>query len=573
MLVNPRYLRVLALFFLVSLLVADCSSSSSSSSTPGGGGPTYTCNTITGTAWVPSVPGTGNANHTPSNITVATTTMTASAPIIGLAQAAPAGVETSFAIPMSTGLGPYGSLMLTAQVSGFPGGLQGGAFPLLVSLNDGTNEYINLARTGASGDCWNAGYYTCSDAGCIPSTGCVINSPSAYVDRTHWEQHQLTNATATNTPSTNLFPTCNWTNGAGTVINPTCAFNTTFFPSATTQLRSGVSYTAKYVLVSDSYSSVPAGYSATITVNITKKTTVTSSQGGAFDLNIILVGDQTVSDSRTAKGSQNLNSLVNDVATIYGATSPGPNLKIGNINAIEWSCNQGGEPYATVDISQLGAMFGSSSTLVPVGEQGKSLNVFLVSGITDNSGGTAGFTILGYDGAIGGPLLAGTAVSGVTASTFDSLATYNPNCPAGSAPCPTVDEESAFREFSTVIAHELGHYFSLNHPSEYPGTQHDIIPDTNTCTATQDIGGTLQLTIQACQTDTTDDQDPTSVSCHSQCPVYNANNGTFCPTVQACQFNDVMWWTVKNYYDGGGSDGNMFSPDSSILMNYNPVVQ
>ena len=90
-------------------------------------------------------------------------------------------------------------------------------------------------------------------------------------------------------------------------------------------------------------------------MNITKKTTVTSSQGGAFDLNIILVGDQTVSDSRTAKGSQNLNSLVNDVATIYGATSPGPNLKIGNINAIEWSCNQGGEPYATVDISQLGA--------------------------------------------------------------------------------------------------------------------------------------------------------------------------------------------------------------------------
>ena len=61
---------------------------------------------------------------------------------------------------MTDDLGPYGSLTLEASVSGIPdvlGGDEAGAYAFLVSLNDGTNEYINLKNSLLLNNFWMIG--------------------------------------------------------------------------------------------------------------------------------------------------------------------------------------------------------------------------------------------------------------------------------------------------------------------------------------------------------------------------------------------------------------------------------
>ena len=463
------------------------------------------CGTITGTAWTPAVPA-ASASHHNSGITVTKTTQTGSGTVVGLGQAAPASVEISFPIDMTADLGALGSITLVASVTSFPSALQGGAYPMLVSLSDGTNEYINLARAGSGGDCAQSGYYTCASGYCSANSACTISQPSAYKNRTLWEQHQAPNTSGENSPSTNTFPTCNWSGGsAGSATDPRCEFNSTFFPGANNppRLRYGVTYTAKYVLVADSYSSV-SPRTGTMELAVYKKSTpaTTGASAGAIDFNVILVGDTTVQASRTTKGQQNLNTLMESVAGYFSQTAS--NVTLGTVNAVEWACSAGGESYSTLNIDDLGTMLQDGSALADSSTQGKAMNLFLVSSITDDGTlGSSGFTILGFDGAIGGPPVHGTATSGLTVATFDQLDTFNADCSEAAATCPLSAQDADFEELGAVLAHEIGHYFGLNHLSESAGDEHDSIRDTPFCTSTITSGGQQYITLSAClNTDT-----------------------------------------------------------------------
>jgi hypothetical protein len=47
-----------------------------------------------------------------------------------------------------------------------------------------------------------------------------------------------------------------------------------------------------------------------------------------------------------------------------------------------------------------------------------------------------------------------------------------------------------------------------------------------------------------------------------------------CEDVPECQFNHVMWWTTKRFVDGTGpADGNLFSTQSSGILNYSSFIQ
>ena len=386
-----------ALLCAVLLLLPTCGSSTQ-------------CATITGSAWTPAVSAAAATNHNAAT-TVTKSVQTATGTVIGMGQAAPPTVEVSFTIDMTQDLGARGSLTLVANVTNYPSALQGGAYPLLVYLSDGTNEYINLARAGSGGDCAASGYFTCGGSVCSANTSCTISAPSAYMDRSHWEQHQAPNISAVGSPSTNTFPTCNWTGGtAGSATDPNCAFNSTFFPaSMPLRLRYGGNYTAKYVMVSDSYATLTSR-TATLELSVYKKTTAATvgATTGAVDFNVFLVGDTNIQASRTAKGKQNLDTLVSTVAEYFAQANS--SIGVGSVNAVEWTCALGGNTYSDLPVSQLGTALSSGSALAPAGTEGKAINIFLVSTSSDDESGATGFTILGFDGAIGAPPKNSTAV-------------------------------------------------------------------------------------------------------------------------------------------------------------------
>jgi len=547
------------------LLVLGCGGGSTSSSSSSSA--SYQCSsTVTGTPWSPSVTGLSANNHD-SNVVLSQTVYQKTGAVTGLAQGT-SSREISFTIDMSQDLGAYGSLTLMAQVAKYPSGLQGSAFAFLTSLNDGTNEYVNLSSA-----CGSSGFYQCSNGSCSINTSCAPSWPSAFLNRNQYEQYQGDAISAANYPSVNIFPTCNWSGGTnGSTTNPSCAFNQTFFPSGYSppRLRYGVNYTAKYVLVADSYSTL-SGYQAGINLTVVKKTSNHGSVGGTVDFNVVLVGNTNVQASRTAKGQQNLNTLVSNLMTFYGQSNS--SIKFGTVRAVEWPCQTGGDQYSSMVTSELGNMFVSAKNILPSGLDTTAMNVFLVGTITDDSASAnSNLTILGIDGAIGGPAMNGTAISGVAVSSFNTLDTYNSSCPSSSGICALNQQDSSFYELSETVAHEMGHYFRLNHPSESSGTIHDDIPDTPACTATQSISGVNYITINSCLNSDSNIFSGTNSTCSANCGSYSTANGTFCPTATACEFNYIMWWTVKNFYQGN-SDGELFSPDEAVVMSYHPLIQ
>lgn len=526
-----------------------------------------------GTSWTPNVSGVASSNHDAS-VTLSSQTINTSGPVTGYSQAAGSGQELTASFTVPSDLGAFGSFVLTAEVTSYPSGLRGVGYPHLVYLSDGTNEYLNLARSGTGGDCAQSGYYTaCSSSGCTRNSACTISWPSAYLSRSQWEDRQF----AGSFMSVNTFPTCNWTGGNVPPSNyPQCAFNQTFFPAAPTpvRLRSGVTYTAKYVIIDIGDASV-SGKTASLAVTVTRKTDTTASVGGAVDLNVILVGNDNINASRTTLGQRNLNSLLNTVVTQLGQTNS--NLSVGGVTSYEWACENGADAYVDVGASDLPTMFKEGSALLSGAVAGRSLNVFIVSTISNDFAGVASnATILGISSAIGGPPLNGTVLSGLAFSSFNKLATYNPNCSSTGTSCTLSTQERDFVNMGGTITHELGHFLGLNHPSEYDGTAHDGVYDTPICTAKDNTvsPANTYITIKSCLTVDSNTYPPTGLTCSSACGAYSTSSGIFCPTKLECQFNHVMWYTNKNFKEGtSNGDGNLFSPNSGTLINYSPYVQ
>ncbi|HLD98775.1 MAG TPA: hypothetical protein VJB59_00865 [Bdellovibrionota bacterium] len=515
-----------------------------------------TCSPVTGTPWTPLIEGAGSSAHS-SSISVSKTVLTGTGPLLGWEDPLLAASLVTVNIDMTQDLGAGGSLTLVAQATGFPGGLSGGAYPMLISLSDGTNEYVNLNKSGTGGYCGDSSLYNCSDTSCSLNGTCSIAWPSAFFDLTHWEQRQM----GLGYVSSNTFPTCNWADGPDNVTDWSgCAFNKHYFVDG--KLRSGVNYTAKYVIIASDYLEV-SGYDVGLKVTALKKMN-TAAANGAIDLNVFLVGAKNVAASRTPKGQQNLDLLFKSVFAHYNQVS----IKIGSVRVVEWGCLEGGDLFAAADYynynaaNYLGKMFAAGSGSLPAELESKALNLFLVSTIGDQ---TSNMSVVGLAGAISGPLVNGTGSSGVAIATFNKLDQFNPSCSPG-ATCELASQDSDFIDMGATISHEMGHYLGLNHPSERAGTTHDRVYDTPVCA---NKGPKGYLTINSCTADTTSFL-PTGLSCLDVCP--NRTTGTYCPAALECQYNHLMWWSTKTYTNGTG-DGNLLTPHSGTIMKFNPFVQ
>lgn len=513
---------------------------------------------IEGTPWVPAVPGAGGTNHDLA-ARASEEVIVKSGSIVGVEQTWAASDEIAFTFNINEDLGAAGSLTLVAETAGYPSDLVGNAYPMLVSLSDGTNEWINLRKSGVSNDCAAAGFFVQNAQGrYIPNPDCTVSSPSAYSDQSHWLYRQIA---AYGFVSTNTFPTCDWTSGS-----PTCHFSngsTGNFLNGTGRLPTGT-YTARYVLMASNYAYVGSEFTSGVKLTVVKKKDPDLS-GGAFDVNVILVGTDNIRASRSIKGKQNLDALMSHVYEHYNQGGVG--IRLGQVRAYEWPCEYGGDEFSRVDISDgsLESMFKSGSEKVPDANEGKSLNVFLVSDITDTR---LNLSILGVSAAIGGPTINATETSGLVFKSGNRLENFNPDCSIGGT-CSVSKQESQFVDMGATISHELGHYLGLNHPSERDGSQHDAVPDTPECT-TKDAFRKV-LTHNSCK--------GTSLggsTCEALCPGYDFTGGTgpYCPNVPECQFNHVMWYTTKFFDEATGlGDGNLFSTNSSRILNLNPFVQ
>lgn len=512
-------------------------------------------NCLATSKWTPSVSGASASNHD-SNISIINETYTVSGRVFGLSDPVPVAQEVEVEIPMTQDLGLNGSISLVAQVVSFPGELRGNAYGFLVSLHDGANEYVNLTRTGAGSDCVQSGYFSCGSSSCSANPNCQINTPSAFEDRSHWEEYQYG---AFGYVGTNTFPTCNWTGQSST-----CYFNSNFFQAGKLKFGSGVTYKARFVILASNYTSVNSGKTATLKVSVVKKKDLTDvgalGTNGALDLNVIIIGGKNRTDAASARGQMNLDLLYTHVRDHYAQSSTG--VQIGQINAYDWTdCPDSEGQYTHTDYLDIEGLFEKATRMLPPDQEGKSLNIFMVSSITffgENIG------ILGISGAIRGPMLLGTGSSGLIFATFEKLGKFNPSCAPGSN-CAINTQESFFKDMGNTISHEMGHYLGLNHPSESDATVHDPLPDTPECDAeTLVMGGEVvdMVTHDSCLADA-----PCSTVCS------NYSSGTFCPTRTECQFNHIMWWTTKNYSNNNlDQDGNIFSADSARVINYSPFV-
>jgi hypothetical protein len=502
------------------------------------------CSSLTGTAWTPSVTGASNSNHD-SNVVITKTVHESSLVLTG-ANEAYAGREYSVSISVPTTLGAYGSISLVAEPTSL-GGAPGVAWPMLTSFVDPNgNEWVNLDSS-----CASSGFYN----GSTWRTSCVPNQPSSFADLGHYDQYQRAFFGYT---SVNSFPRCNWAGGSnGNATTPACATQGFLSSGA---LPTGT-YTAKYMLMRNYTGASP--YTGAIRVTVIQKKDTTA--GGALDVNVILVGNKNIQDSRSTKGKQNLNLLMQAFHDHFNQTNS--NIKLGTIRAIEWDCASGGDSYASASVSTLGSMFVAGNSVIPSGSEGKALNIYLVSTI---SGGSAGLTILGVSGGITGPMLNGRGNSGLVFSSFNKLGTFNPSCNDVAA-CAAASQEKAFIDMGGTIAHEAGHYLGLNHLSESEGDMHDPVYDTPFCTTIDPLYDFV--TAAECAADTT--TQPGGSNCSTQCGTYNPTAHNYCAAADKCAFNHLMWWLGKKYSPGQAEsgDGNIISPQSSFIINNNPFVQ
>src|SRR3954468_1415097 len=95
-----------------------------------------TCNTpVTGTKWVPAVPGASSANHD-STVAESVTTSSHTATLVGLAQAVHAAHLVTVNVNVTQDLGNSGSVTLQARGTSIPSALIGSAAPFLMSFKD-----------------------------------------------------------------------------------------------------------------------------------------------------------------------------------------------------------------------------------------------------------------------------------------------------------------------------------------------------------------------------------------------------------------------------------------------------
>ena len=184
------------------------------------------------------------------------------------------------------------------------------------------------------------------------------------------------------------------------------------------------------------------------------------SAGQTVDIHFVFVGvDGEVPDLNGTNAVEN--TLLNTTLTRVGELWSGFGLSVGTVTYEDFGGDV--EKYNSVDGAQeFGDLLRTNNS------DERRITIFLVGAITDDDGAT----ILGQAaGPPGAPAIGGTSKSGAVV-TVGYLADG--------------DTDTTAR----ILAHEVGHFMGLFHPTEKDGSGHDPLSDTPECTSDADGNGT-----------------------------------------------------------------------------------
>ena len=191
-------------------------------------------------------------------------------------------------------------------------------------------------------------------------------------------------------------------------------------------------------------------------------------RSGTIDLDLYLV--TTRFRAPGAPSDPGLSRMVSTISSLFAAAG----ICVGQVTFLDvpdWVRSD----YATgIDATRLGAC-DALAQLCTLSRPSAAVPIFLVDAI-GGSGGS--LRTVGIDGAIPGPAtIGGTIVSGAVVNASD----------VGAGTCGASIDLAACGSDATaaVVAHEVGHYLGLYHPTESGGTIFDALSDTPTCACSQ----------------------------------------------------------------------------------------
>lgn len=193
----------------------------------------------------------------------------------------------------------------------------------------------------------------------------------------------------------------------------------------------------------------------TANVYLAKKTDSDFSKGGiTVNLFVYTVGGSNVVIT-SVDDAQNIKNYMTNIFQQAGVTVSGFNVEFReDPNAVAQAGGSIGDVSAFLQSASIGT----------AGRGDTGINCFLMPRL--------GGGLLGMDGAIPGPgFLHGTAASGLVAAATSFGFVF---------PGMTVHETDQ-SYLSLTLAHEIGHYLGLYHPSERNGKTHDPLSDTAEC--------------------------------------------------------------------------------------------
>jgi hypothetical protein len=187
---------------------------------------------------------------------------------------------------------------------------------------------------------------------------------------------------------------------------------------------------------------------------------------GTLDLDVYFASaDLTAAQ---AVGDPQVERLFQSIATVLGNAG----ICLGRVvlhDLPQWARDR----YSIVNVDSIGPCDPLSQLFTLALAQSSSVHLFLVDDLQVTDDGDP-FQIAGIDGSIPGPSGVPGTVNGGAVATLANLGQGTCGSALDLASCGT--DHLAF-----VLAHEVGHWLGLYHPTERSGTLFDPLADTPTC--------------------------------------------------------------------------------------------
>jgi hypothetical protein len=266
---------------------------------------------------------------------------------------------------------------------------------------------------------------------------------------------------------------------------------------------------------------------------------------GSLDVDVYVVSAKWAT-AADAAADGNVARMMRSLATVLGHAG----ICLGNVvlhDVPQWMKTQ----YASVSVDGTPPCDALSQLFTLATAPSTSVHLFLLDELTTSSlpGGGSGYQLVGIDGSIPGPSgVPGTIIGGAAVTVADLGSSAIGACTGGLDIAHCSDDSLAY-----VVAHEMGHWLGLYHPTEQTGDTFDPLSDTPRCPCST----CAVLSARASCAENNPSGQPTVMDAGSCNQDASGCGGA----------TNVMFWLLDPSYNAG-----VFTPQQSEVMRLNPAV-